>query len=272
MTGVCGTTGPRAWALAEHCRTTLVQRAAAGAVLVLPVGAIEQHGPHLPVWTDTLITTHLAEQAAETLGGTPDVLVAPTLSFGSSDHHLPFGGTLSLRTSTLMDALFDLGRSAVDSGFRRVYFLNGHGGNAEIVQLVARDLALQFPVHAGCSSWWQLVEPRVRASDLAAAASRIPGHAGAFESAVMQALRPDLVGDFPAQQPEPESKKQLSRLEMHRAWIRADGYTDAPGSLPAADGAAVLRIAVDTVATELRRFSALADQIPLPTEETRTRD
>ncbi|QWF20528.1 creatininase family protein [Nocardioides sp. LMS-CY] len=266
------TTGPRGWALAEHRRETLVERAAAGAVLVLPVGAIEQHGPHLPVWTDALIATHVAERAAAALDGTPDVLVAPTFSFGSSDHHLPFGGTLSMRTRTLMDALTDLGRSAVDSGFRRLYLLNGHGGNDEIVQLVARDLALQLPVHAGCSSWWKLVEKQVRGSGLAAAASRIPGHAGAFESAVMQTLRPDLVGDFPAEQPEPESKRQLSRLEMHQAWIRADGYTDSPGSLPAADGAAILRIAVDAVATEIRRFCALADQNSLPTEETRTRD
>lgn len=268
MSETAAENGPRRWAFAEHSRESLGRRAREGAVLVLPVGAIEQHGPHLPVWTDSLIATHLAERAAEALAGVPDVLVAPTLSFGSSDHHLPFGATLSLRTSTLMDALLDLGRSAVRSGFTRLYFLNGHGGNDEIVQLVARDLALQLRVHAGCISWWKLVEQRVRGSELAAAGARIPGHAGAFETAVVQTLRPDLMGATPAEQPDPESRRQLSRLELHRAWIRTDGYTDSPGSLPSDDGAAILRLGVEALAEEIRRLGAIADQNPLPTEES----
>ena len=272
-------TGPaarRPWAFVDHTREQLSRRAREGAVLVVPVGAIEQHGPHLPVWTDTLIATEVAERAVRQVGGAPDLLVAPAVSFGSSQHHLPFGGTLSLRSTTLLDVLMDLGRSAVSSGFQRIFFVNGHGGNDELVQVAARDLALELTVHTACISWWNLVAPIVRASSLDAAQARIPGHAGAFETVVVSALLPHLVGAAPAEQPAPEAKQQRSRIEMHGAWLRADGYTDAPGSLPPADGDQILQIAVTALAEELSRFAAIADRQPLhdsPTpEEATTRD
>src|SRR6266511_1728752 len=88
-------------------------REEAGAVapatlLVFPVGAIEQHGPHLPVWTDTWVVEHIARAAAVAAADEIPVLVAPTLPFGSSHHHLPFGGTMSLGTETYYRALCDL--------------------------------------------------------------------------------------------------------------------------------------------------------------------
>lgn len=268
--------GRRAWAFVDHTREQLSRRARDGAVLLMPVGAIEQHGPHLPVWTDTLIACEVAERAARLVEGETDVMVTPPLSFGSSQHHLPFGGTLSLRSTTLLAVLMDLGRSAVSSGFRRIFFINGHGGNDELVQVAARDLALELPVHTASISWWNLVAPVVRESSLDAAHARIPGHAGAFETAVVASLLPHLVEAAPAEQPAPEAKQQHSRIEMHGAWLSADGYTDSPGSLPLGDGEQILRIAVDALAEELSRFASIADRQPLhdsPTpEEATTRD
>ena len=129
---------------------------ATNALVVLPVGATEQHGPHLPLGTDFLIVEHITRAAAQEARRSIDVLVAPTLPFGSSHHHLPFGGTISLSTERYYGALIDMTESLIESGFRRVFILNGHGGNHEIIQLVARDLSLKHAVNLGAASYWDL--------------------------------------------------------------------------------------------------------------------
>src|SRR5262247_700423 len=110
------------------------------AVAVVPVGACEQHGPHLPLGTDLLVVEHIALAAAGILAGDPDVLVAPAIPYGYSAYHLPLGPTVSLRMSTLQAVLTDVCESLVQSGFRRIFLLNGHGGNAELVTVIARDI------------------------------------------------------------------------------------------------------------------------------------
>lgn len=261
-------TGPRPWAFADHNRVTLGERAAGGAILVLPTGAIEQHGPHLPVWTDSLISQTLAERAAARLRPEVDVIVAPPLAFGSSDHHLPFGATLSLSTTTLLAALMDLGRSAITSGFQRVYLLNGHGGNDEVIQLAARDLARTCPAHVACGSWWTIAGPGLAAADRVPDHIRLPGHAGAFETAVVQALRPDLVGTADPSPASPAPHPTRGRLELHGSWVRANGYTDTPGALTADDGAAIIDVAVAAVVDELRAFDRATAAVDLPQKGT----
>jgi creatinine amidohydrolase len=97
-------------------------------LVIFPVGAIEQHGPHLPVGTDYFTVEHLARAAAAQIAGEIPVLVTPTMPFGSSHHHLPFGGTMSLSTDTYYRVLYDLVESLIISGFRNIFLLNGHGG------------------------------------------------------------------------------------------------------------------------------------------------
>src|SRR5262245_34367011 len=106
--------------------------AAADTLLLLPVGSVEQHGPHLPLGTDFMTAEHLALEAAERAGREIPVVVAPTLPFGSSHHHIPFGGTMSLSTETYYRLLYELGSSLADSGFRILFLINGHGGNHEV--------------------------------------------------------------------------------------------------------------------------------------------
>ena len=154
---------------------------APSALAVIPIGATEQHGPHLPVGTDFLCAERIARAAAEQAHSDVPVVVTPTLPFGSSHHHLPFGGTMSLPTELYYRVLMELGQSLIVGGFRRLFFVNGHGGNHELAQLAARDLSLQQPVHAAAASYW------VNAwSDSASAGAgqlgRFPGHAGAFEN------------------------------------------------------------------------------------------
>src|SRR5690349_14596113 len=111
--------------LLEELTRDEAQAIAPDALVVLPVGAIEQHGPHLPVGVDTYAVTHIARSAAESVAGQIPVLVTPTLPFGSSHHHLPFGGTLSLGTETYYRVLTDLAESLIVSGFHRIFILNG---------------------------------------------------------------------------------------------------------------------------------------------------
>lgn len=118
--------------------------------LILVIGACEQHG-YLSMLTDIRIPLALADAASQQTG----VLVAPPLNFGSSPYFLTYPGTLSLRLSTLMDALEDILRSAYGQGFRRILVLNGHGGNngvkARLIELANELTGLQMQWYA----WWQ---------------------------------------------------------------------------------------------------------------------
>ena len=239
---------------AELNRTSLHSGAAA-TMLVIPCGATEQHGPHLPVGTDTLAAQHIAESAARLIADVAPVVVSPPLYFGSSAHHIPFGGTLSLSTETYYRVLMDLGESAVGGGFRRIFFLNGHGGNHELVQLAARDLALRHPVAAGAGSWWIMAGKA--AFQGGPAGLVVPGHSGVVETSVMLALRPDLVGDLPARPADSTVRRSLFsdfRGEFHGSWEVIDGFTDHPDAASAEFGRVLLGRVCEKVADDFRRF------------------
>jgi creatinine amidohydrolase len=142
--------------------------------LLIPLGATEQHGPHLPLNTDTLIASGVADAVAAVRD---DVVVAPALPYGSSGEHSGFPGTLSLGQAALEATLVELVRSA--DAFRDVTLVSWHGGNAEpAARAVAQLRAEQRTLH--------LWEPRVEGGD---------AHAGWVETSLMLALAPDLVRD-----------------------------------------------------------------------------
>ena len=216
-------------------------RAAAGeSMAVLPIGATEQHGPHLPTGTDLFSVEALAREAAVQASKQIPVIVTPSLPFGSSHHHFVFGATLSLSTETYYRVLCDLVESLVTGGFKRIFVVNGHGGNHELAQLAARDIALRHPVHVAAGSYWHIAW-----SDLIAIGAhrgrRLPGHAGAFESSLIQSLRPDLV---PAERPHRDGEfesdpanPQIYRAEHHGFWKEIEGFTDSPDRSTPEDGA-----------------------------------
>lgn len=231
------------------------------AVVVLPTAATEQHGPHLPTGHDTLVVEEIARRAAERVRVDIDVVLAPPLAFGSSDHHLPFGGTLSLRSETYLHVVMDLLRSIIGAGCRRVLVLNGHGGNHELNEIAVRDVALQQPsdrhVALAAGSWWTLAAPALRArEDLTGV--RIPGHAGQLETAMMLAYRPDLVREpRPARDDDPSLGTPIAgaRIEGSIRWTDFDGYTDSPARATTALGDVLFDITSDAVA---HAISALA--------------
>lgn len=163
--------GSRTWPDLEH---------GAPPRLLIPLGATEQHGPHLPLCTDTVIASAVAEGAAR---DRPDVAVAPALPYGASGEHAAFPGTLSLGLEALETALVELVRSA--DHFADVVLVSWHGGNAEAVgRAVARSRA-----DGRAASRW---EPRLGG---AGTDVRTDVHAGRIETSLMLAIAPELVGD-----------------------------------------------------------------------------
>jgi creatinine amidohydrolase len=113
-------------------------------VLVLPTAAIEQHGQHLPLATDTLINSILLGAALARLPLEVPVYALPAVCYGKSNEHIGFPGTLSVSASTFMAVLRDLGASIAASGFKKLVLYNTHGGNSSLVDVMARDLRAEF--------------------------------------------------------------------------------------------------------------------------------
>jgi creatinine amidohydrolase len=219
---------------------------AGGALAILPIGATEQHGPHLPTGTDFFAVEAVSCEAAEQASTEIPVIVTPTLPFGSSHHHFIFGATLSLSTQTYYRVLCELVESLVTDGFTRIFLVNGHGGNHELGELAARDMALRHPVRVAAGSYWRIAWSELIAVD-AHRGRRLPGHAGDFETSMVLSLRPDLV---PVQRPHRDGEFESDpspvhpyRPEMHGWWKEIDGFTDSP-DLGTAEKGAIFRAAV----------------------------
>lgn len=180
--------------------------------IILPIGSTEQHGRHLPLSTDILVPTELARHLGERTG----VLVAPPLHYGMSLHHLGFPGSLSLRPETLAHVLEDLLRSLYRHGFRRIFVLNGHGGNVAPLRVALANLMGDLPdLAVRLRHWWR--EPAV--DKLLQATIGVPhaGHADAGETAPVLALRPDLVRlDRARHSPDDEPIEMLTEQVFRR--------------------------------------------------------
>lgn len=162
--------------------------AAADAVVLCPVASLEQHGPHLPVWTDSLIGDAVC-RAASDRAKTPCVSLPPVWT-GLSEHHFPFGGTISLDSSALFGVLRGIARSLVACGFRRLFLVNTHGGNTEAVALAARELAVEFGMPVVAASPWKIAAAAV--APLLTEQSGVQ-HACEAETSVLLHLAPHLV-------------------------------------------------------------------------------
>jgi creatinine amidohydrolase len=159
-------------------------------VAVLPLGAVEQHGPHLPVSTDYVIATEIAAAAVDLVADAPVVLM-PGLCYTKSDEHHAFPGSIWLSWETLMATLVDIGRSLQASGITRLLFVNGHGGNSALGQVACREIRRRFGLrtfftHPGV--------PVDQGGSGSAAAELVMGvHGGHGETSLMLHLRPELV-------------------------------------------------------------------------------
>ena len=159
-------------------------------VAVLPVGAVEQHGPHLPVGVDAAINAGIVARAIELMPQNCPLLVLPMTSVGKSDEHLAFRGTLTLSHETLGALWYELGASVYRAGLRKILFFNSHGGQPQLTEIVCRDLRVKLCMFAASTMWAQLTDM----SDLFDSAEIKHGiHGGRIETSMMLHLHPGLV-------------------------------------------------------------------------------
>ena len=159
-------------------------------VVVMPVGAIEQHGPHLPLCTDSCINEGLIAHALDRAPAQLQVLVMPVQQIGKSDEHLSFPGTLSIAAETLIRAWRQIGEGVAAAGLRKLVIVNSHGGQPQVVEIVTRELRALHGRLAVATNWSSLGQPDGLFSDTDL---RFGYHAGDVETSLMLHLRPDLV-------------------------------------------------------------------------------
>jgi creatinine amidohydrolase len=161
-----------------------------GTLILAPIAACEQHSRHLPVFTDSILVGAVADGIEKAMP--QRVVLLPVLWMGASDHHLPFGGTLTATLSTYEMMLMELLIPLLRDGFRRVMLLNGHGGNIDPLRVALRRLDAMFPraVLTG-AAYWEIAEAEISA--LCAGPRKVMGHACEIETSMILHLRPDLV-------------------------------------------------------------------------------
>jgi creatinine amidohydrolase len=161
-------------------------------VIVLPVGAIEQHGPHLPCSVDTVISSGVMGRALEKLPADIRAFGLAPITYGKSDEHLHFPGTMTLTGPTLLAMVTEIGESVYRAGFRKLLFANGHGGQPQVLEMAARELRIRHgdflvvPHHVSRL-------PNSSGKYISEKEKKLAMHAGHSETALMLALAPDTV-------------------------------------------------------------------------------
>lgn len=159
-------------------------------IAIVPVAAVEQHGPHLPVLTDTAIADGMLATLREMLPSDLSVLVLPTQAYGKSNEHLLSPGTVTLPACVLLDVLIEVGASIARAGLRKVIMMNSHGGNVDVLAIVARELRVRHKMLCVATHWRRFGLP---AGMYDAMEDRHGIHAGDIETSLMLYFRPDLV-------------------------------------------------------------------------------
>jgi creatinine amidohydrolase len=236
-------------------------------VAVLPVGAVEQHGPHLPVRVDTAINDGIMRHAVAMMGEDFPALILPTMSVGKSNEHSAFPGTLTLSAETLGRVWYEVCESVHKAGVRKVLFVNSHGGQPQVMEIVCRELRINLGMFAVSSQWSRFTD----LSDLFDAQERKHGiHAGEIETSVMRYLHPELVDMSLAEDFVPLSRITERQYEMLMpegpigfGWQAQDLHPK--GACGNASGADVERgrIAVERAAARLMNLIAEVAEYPM---------
>ena len=185
----------RRWADVSARDFALAQRSglAAQTVAILPVGAVEQHGPHLPLKVDTALVEGVVDAALPLMAADVTVLVLPTQAIGLSLEHQDYAGTLSLSPATLLAVWTELGVCVARAGVKKLLIFNAHGGNVSSMDIVARQLRMQCGLLVYHSSWFNLPQPAGVNEAFSAHEHRFGVHGGETETSMMLHLAPELV-------------------------------------------------------------------------------
>jgi len=163
----------------------------AGKVVLLPVGTVEQHGPHLPLSVDVVTSASIAEETAKNLSDL--ALCLPPVWYAFNEHHMDFPGTIAIQGQTFINYIVDIGTSLARHGFRKIVLVNGHGSNVPFLDIAAREITNKTPAIAALVPWWGVVPKevwtRLRESEFPGGVAR----ACEMETSLLLHLRPDLV-------------------------------------------------------------------------------
>jgi creatinine amidohydrolase len=231
-------------------------------ILVQPLGAVEQHGPHLPFNTDLLIAERVATAAVERVGGELEVWLLPPLAYTKSNEHAWSAGTIWLSATTLLAVLDDIGRCVAMTPARKLVFLNGHGGNSALVGVANREIRL----HHGLMTF--LAHPGVppdQGGHSPAAELGMGIHGGTEETSLMLHLAPELVDMSVATRNVPESLDGNRYVRFGGTvgfgWLSndfgPDGHIGDPTTATAELGASLFDAAVEAFCgalAEIARF------------------
>ena len=165
-------------------------RAGENAIVVVPVGSTEQHGPHLPVQVDALLAGEVARRAANRLAEHHAVVVAPTVWCGLAEHHMALGGTITLDFETFHGLLRCICGSLTRHSFQRILLLNGHGGNITALNVIVGELTRELGSTIVTCSYWNVAA--VRFAEILERQNNVM-HAGEAETSMLLALKPHLV-------------------------------------------------------------------------------
>lgn len=165
----------------------------AATVAVLPLGATEQHGPHLPLAVDQALVDAMVAAALPHLPAAAPVLVLPTQQVGYSPEHGAFAGTLTLSWNTVLATWIELGECVARAGVKKLLLFNGHGGQASLLDVAARELRTRCGLIVYGASWWNLPLGEAVTGLFSPDEHRFGVHAGAIETSLMLALRPQSV-------------------------------------------------------------------------------
>jgi creatinine amidohydrolase len=267
----------RFWA---DLRTTdFAQLDPAATVAMLPVAAIEQHGPHLPLAVDRDLVDEIVAQALADLPAELPVLVLPTQQIGYSPEHVQFPGTLTLSATTTIATWVELGECVARAGVKKLLLFNSHGGQASLLDIVARELRTRSNLIVYGCSWWNLPLGEAVTGLFPAQEHRFGVHAGDIETSLMLALRPETVRMEQARNFASSSQERAANYPLlgngHSAklgWAMQDynaqGAAGNAAVATAEKGRAVLNAAARGLAQLLHEISAL----PLSTLVARPSD
>ena len=164
----------------------------ANTVIVLPVGAIEQHGPHLPCAVDALITAGVMGHTLAALPAEVPAFGLPPVVYGKSDEHIHFPGTMLVDGKTLLDTMVSLGESVYRADFRKLLIVNSHGGQPQVMEMAARELRIRHGDFTVLPHFvWRVAN--AAGSFMSERERRLSMHAGHAETAILMALAPDTV-------------------------------------------------------------------------------
>lgn len=253
---------PRTVRIGEMTSAEAAESARSAAVVLLPAGALEQHGPGMALATDLVRAEAVCAEVADQLGGR--AVVGPSIPVGVSPHHLAFPGTLSLSTATFAAVVREYAVGLHRQGWHRVLVVTGHGGNNATLTTVAQDfLATEPDLQFAWTPLTTLASDVVGGMDT----SEVHGHSGEAETAQMLHLAPDLVHPR-LLAPGTTSRDQLDALgrvarthaqptlALSYDRLSANGVLGDPRRATADDGAAIVKAIVDRITTFIEEWSA----------------